>query len=80
MNLEARKISFIQEFLRIQNEELITKLETFLQKGKADLANNEIRPMTNEQLHKDIEQSEDDFANGRFISATDLKAKIRKWS
>ena len=32
MNLEARKLSFIQEFLRLQNEEIVSGLENFLRK------------------------------------------------
>jgi hypothetical protein len=37
MNLEARKIVFVQEFLQIENEEIILALEKFLTKRKAEL-------------------------------------------
>ncbi len=32
MNLEARKIEFVQEFLKIQSEEAISRLEKILRK------------------------------------------------
>ena len=34
MNLETRKLSFIQEILRIQSEKTISRLETILRKEK----------------------------------------------
>ncbi len=34
MDLEARKIEFIQEFLKLQSEEAITRLEKVLKKEK----------------------------------------------
>ncbi len=34
MDLEARKISFVQEFLRLQNEEVIIRLENLLHEKK----------------------------------------------
>ena len=36
MDLEARKISFVQEFLRLQNEDIIAGLEEFLHRKKSD--------------------------------------------
>ena len=35
MNLEARKISFVQEFLRLQNEEIVSGLEKIIAKKKS---------------------------------------------
>ncbi|WP_185144750.1 hypothetical protein [Chryseobacterium sp. SC28] len=36
MNLDARKISIVQEFLQIDNEKLISAIENFLYKNKAE--------------------------------------------
>jgi len=80
MNLEARKISFVQEFLRLQNEEIVIGLEKLLHKRKAELLENDMKPMSLEKFHADINQSIEDSENGRLISANDLKAKIQKWS
>jgi len=79
MDLEARKISFVQEFLRLQNEEIISGLEKLLRKRKAELIENNFKPMTMEQYNAEIDQAMEDSKNGRMIKATDLKAKIQKW-
>lgn len=80
MDLEARKISFIQEFLKLQNEEIISVLENLLRKRKAELFEKNCKPMTMEQYNAEIDQAMEDSKNGRMIKATDLKAKIKKWS
>jgi len=80
MDLEARKISFVQEFLRLQNEEIISGLEKLLRQRKAELIENNFKPMTMEKYNAEIDQAMEDSKNGRMIKATDLKAKIQKWS
>ncbi|MBC8757257.1 hypothetical protein H2O64_21485 [Kordia sp. YSTF-M3] len=71
MNLEARKIEFIQEFLKLQSEASISRLEKILRKEK-DVS---IEPMTQDELNERIDQSEDDFKNNRFKSSSALLAK-----
>ena len=80
MNLEARKLSFIQEFIRVQNEEIVIGLEKLLHKRKAELIDNEMEPMSLKSLNSDIDKSFEDSKSGRLISAHDLKAKFQKWS
>ena len=80
MDLEARKISFIQEFLRLQNEEIVSGLEKFLRKRKSELKEDNFSPMSMRQYNSEIDQALEDSKNGRMIKASDLKAKIDKWS
>lgn len=79
MDLEARKISFVQEFLRLQNEEVITALENFLHKRKAEMTDENMSPMSVEQLNAETDLSIEDALEGRIIKASSLKDKIRKW-
>ncbi len=79
MDLEARKISFVQEFLRLQNEEIISGLEKLLRKRKAELIEKNLKPMSMEQYNDEIDQAMEDSKNGRMIKAADLKAKVQKW-
>jgi hypothetical protein len=78
MDLEARKVSFVQEFLRLQNEEIVSGLEKLLRKRKIELIEKNLKPMTMEQYNAEIDQALDDSKNGRMIKASDLKAKIQK--
>ena len=75
MNIEARKIEFIQEFLKLQSEEAISKLEKILKKEKNVSNERAFKPMTIEELNKRIDQSESDFKNNRFKTSSELLAK-----
>ena len=78
MNLEARKIEFVQEFLQVQSEELISRLEKLLRKENAISRQNDFKPMTVEEFDKRIDQSESDFKNNRFKNSSELLAKYQK--
>ncbi len=80
MDLEARKISFIQEFLRLQNEEIVAGLENFLRKRKVEMIENEFNPMSLERFNTEIDQALVESRNDKLIKATDLKDKIQKWN
>ena len=77
MNLEARKIEFVQEFLKLQNEEAISRLEKVLRKEKKASDLRILEPMTQEELNKRIDQSESDFLSNRFKSSPELLNKYK---
>jgi hypothetical protein len=77
MDLEARKISFVQEFLKLQNEDIILSLEQLLKKRKAETVEKNPKPMTIEQLNSEIDQAMEDSKNGRMVKASDLKEKYK---
>ncbi|SFT87679.1 hypothetical protein SAMN04489724_2497 [Algoriphagus locisalis] len=80
MDLQTRKIEFIQEFLKLQSEEVILRLEKILWKEKSVSSKNEIDTMTIEEFNRRIDKSMDDSENGRIIKDNELKAKIEKWT
>jgi hypothetical protein len=73
MDIQTRKIEFVQEFLKLQNEELIARLESLLRSSK--LKNGDLKPMTTEELNDRILKSEQDFESGRFKSTSELLSK-----
>ena len=75
MNLEARKIEFVQEFLKLQSEEAVSRLEKILKKEKNASEERIFEPMTQDDLNRRIDQSESDFKNNRFKSSSKLLAK-----
>jgi len=77
MNIEARKISFIQEFLKIQNEDIISSLEQILKKRKLESYHENLKPMSVNQLNSEIDQAMEDSKNGRMTKASELKAKYK---
>lgn len=80
MNLEARKISLVQEFLKIDNEKMISALENFLRKNKSEQFEKNSNPMSLAQLNSEIDKALEDEKNNRIISAENLKEKIVKWT
>ena len=79
MDIQARKISLIQEFLRINSEVLINKLDKFLHDEKKKIYEEELKPMSLNKFNEMIDIAEDDSANGRIIEAKNLKKDIEKW-
>jgi len=80
MNIEAKKLSLIQEFLRIDNEKIINALENLLHKSKYEYFEENMKSMSLERFNDEIDQALDDEKNNRLISNSDLKQKIKKWS
>ena len=80
MDLQSRKIEFVQEFLKIQNEEVVSRLEKFLRSENNSELNDEFEPMTMDEFNSRIDKYMEDSKNGRLIKASDLKAKIDKWN
>jgi hypothetical protein len=75
MDLQTRKIEFVQEFLKLQDEEAVARLEKLLEKEKKTDNVKEIKPMSKEELNQRIDQSESDFENNRFKTTSELLSK-----
>jgi hypothetical protein len=79
MDIVARKLNFVQEFLRISDEDLVDKLERFLRTERKKRVDKDIKPMTMNEFNQMIENAEDDVKNGRVIEARELLKKVEKW-
>lgn len=79
MDLQTRKISFVQEFLNLQNEEIILLLEKLLKKEKKKMVSKELKPMTIEAFNKRIDISLEDSEKGRLTESSKLLSEIEKW-
>jgi hypothetical protein len=79
MNTVDRKLRFVQEFLRIADEDILTKLEQLLGSERTKKASKMISPMSLDEFNKSIDQSEDDFKNGKFIESNELLKSIESW-
>ena len=79
MDLQTRKIAFVQEFLKLQSEEIISKFEKLLSVEFKSAYQENFKPMSIEEFNRRIDKSMDDSKNGRLIEASQLKAKIEQW-
>lgn len=78
MDLQTRKIEFVQAFLKLQSEEVISHLEKLLQKETQ--SNSESKPMSMKEFQKRIDQSNEDSKNERLTENSKLISEIEKWS
>ncbi|RRO13421.1 hypothetical protein [Flavobacteriaceae bacterium 14752] len=79
MDIQTRKIEFVQEFLKIESEDIINRLENILHKENKNSEKEVFEPMSIDELNKRIDKSLEDSKNGRLTKASDLKAKMEKW-
>ncbi|WP_209391411.1 hypothetical protein [Chryseobacterium sp. RR2-3-20] len=74
MDIQTRKLEFIQEFLKIQSEEIISRLEKILKNIDDDFS-----PLTIEEFNSRIDQSLEDSKNDKVIESNKLMAEIKQW-
>jgi len=80
MDLQTRKISFVQEFLNLQSEEIILQFEKLLRREKKKISSKELNPMTLEEFNSRIDTSLEDSDKGRLTESSELLSEIEKWS
>jgi hypothetical protein len=78
MDLQSRKIEFVQEFLKLQSEEVISQLEKLLRKETKKIQPDLI-PMTVDEYKERISKSIEDSKNGRLTKVDDLLSEIENW-
>lgn len=74
MDIQSRKIEFVQSFLGLQSEKMVAEFEKLLKKSKKIEA-QDVKPLSVEELNKRISTSEKDFENKRFKTSAQLLAK-----
>jgi len=79
MDIQARKVLFIQEFLRVADDELVTKLEDLLRIERKKKLDEELSSMTLKELNEIIDKSEEDIKNGKVTDARNLLKQIDTW-
>ena len=79
MDLQTRKIHFIQEILRLKNEKIIEKLEKILYQEKKKTIDKELSPMTIEEFNSLIDKAENDSKNDRLYNAGEILKDIDTW-
>jgi len=79
MDIQTRKINFVQEFLRLRNTKLIQKLEKILLEDKAKDYEVNLKPMSKDNFNKMIDKSIDDAKQGNVVDARELRESVKKW-
>ncbi|MEA4948431.1 hypothetical protein SDC9_123905 [bioreactor metagenome] len=77
MDLQTRKIKFVQEFLGLEDEKLISRFERLIRKERK--VSDSFTPMRVSDLHRRIDLSMTDSENGKLTGADDLLDEIKRW-
>ena len=80
MDIQSRKIHFVQEFLQLKNEKLIEKFENILRNEKQSIYEEPIKPMSIDEFNELIDKAEEDSKNGRLMSSDEMKKEIDSWT
>lgn len=75
MDIQSRKLEFIQDFLKLQSEEVIAQFEKLLKKAKNIEEEKKLEKLSVEELNERISKSEDDFENKKFKTTSELLSK-----
>ena len=75
MDIQTRKIRFIQRFLKLQNDEAITELENLMKEVSKRLTEKELKQLSVEEMNRRISSSEKDFDNGNYKTTEQLLSK-----
>ena len=79
MDLQQRKIHFVQDFLRINDEEVVNVLENTLKSEKSKILSRPVKPYTIAELNEKIDRAEEDINNNRTKTTDELKEEIKSW-
>ena len=79
MTVEARKLHFIEEFLKVTDENIISQMERLLRNEKREQQENSLQPMNLNELKNIIDKAREDVERGRVISHENLKQEILSW-
>ena len=79
MDIQTRKINFVQEFLRLRNIKLIEKLEKILLEDKAKDYEANLKPISIDNFNKMVDKSIEDATQGNVVDARELKGSVKKW-
>ena len=74
MNIDARKLAFIQRFSRVQNESTLEKLEQLL-----ELEESHFQPISEDQYGDEVKEGLEDYSAGRTTSQDDFENEIKNW-
>jgi len=79
MDLQRRKLHFIQDFLKYANNSILDKFEEIMKTERTKALEKEIRPMSFCQYEQRIANAIADVKNNKVKTATALKKEIATW-
>ena len=77
MDLQLRKLLFIEECIRLNNEKIIAKLESVLRKESRKAFKEKLKPMSWAALQERLDISEQDIQAGKIHTQKEVEAHFK---
>lgn len=77
MDVAQIKYSIIERLIRTEDEKFLIKVAELMRSAPLPYPENELRPMSVEELEERILESRKDVAEGRFHTSEELKDRFR---
>ncbi len=79
MTGEARKLNFIEEFLKVTDENLLTQMEDLMLNAKKKNHEQHLKPMSMDEFLRMAETAKEEVDAGLVTTHEDLKREIDSW-
>lgn len=79
MTVEARKLNFIEEFLKVTDENLLTQMEDLMLNAKKKNHEQHLKPMSMDEFLRMTETAKEEVDAGLVTTHEDLKREIDSW-
>ena len=80
MDIQTKKLHFVQEFLRVTDEKIIDKLNYLLHSERRKKTDKYSDPLGEKEFNEIIDKAESDAKNSRLTSAKELNNEIDSWT
>jgi hypothetical protein len=80
MDIQTKKLDFVRDFIRLNDERLVDKFRELLKIEKNKKFEKELSPYSLSEFNQIIDKSESDSENGRLTSARELQKEAEKWN
>lgn len=78
--VDSKKLHVIEEFLKVQNEDVIDKIESILKEENMKVLQEVVSPAYSErEFNEMIDRAEEDAAQGKVYTSKELKKQIQSW-
>lgn len=78
MDLQTRKLTVIGFLTQLQDEKLFNKIENLIF-GKTLIQEKDFDKLTDNDLMKRAQKSNEDYKNGKILSQEELETESSKW-
>lgn len=73
-DVQTRKMLFMQEYLRLNDEHIIDKLNDVLHREKSKRLKIKLKTMTQDELAEKLNRSEENIENGQVYSQSEVES------